>query len=88
MRIGETTAGATTRGVRRTEFPIIYIENYRRKEEIDMNELSKSNAQLQQAAAENLVRTRLMSDEFLILCRKYKPLDTLGWHVTSAQSWK
>lgn len=35
-----------------------------------MNELSKVvNAQLQQAA-ENLVRNHLMSDEFLILCRK------------------
>ena len=37
-----------------------------------MNELSKVvNAQLQQAA-ENLVRNRLMSDEFWICAGKYK----------------
>ena len=48
------------------------------KEEIDMNELSKVvNAQLQQAA-ENLVRNRLMSDEFLDFVQENtKPLDTL-----------
>lgn len=41
-----------------------------------MNELSKVvNAQLQQAA-ENLVRNRLMSDEFWILCRK---IQTAGY---------
>ena len=43
-----------------------------------MNELSKVvNAQLQQAA-ENLVRNRLMSDEFLDFVQENtKPLDTL-----------
>ena len=43
-----------------------------------MNELSKVvNAQLQQAA-ENLVRNRLMSDEFLDFVEENtKPLDTL-----------
>lgn len=79
MRIGEAAAGATTRESAGTkDFTIIYIENYRRKRGIDMNELSKVvNAQLQQAA-ENLVRNHLMSDEFLDFVEENtKPLDTL-----------
>jgi len=79
VRIGEAAAGATTReSVGTKDFTIIYIENSGEKEEIDMNELSKVvNAQLQQAA-ENLVRNRLMSDEFLDFVQENtKPLDTL-----------
>ena len=79
MRIGEAAAGATTRESAGTkDFTIILFKITGEKEEIDMNELSKVvNAQLQQAA-ENLVRNRLMSDEFLDFVQENtKPLDTM-----------